>query len=136
LLVTEICVLLKVAISLWSIGARVPLYERWNGLKATPVADLVFVPFLLCGVLIGMPMFWFVYRLRATRGFMLFSTLTCIGLIALVAALSLDTTSLSTTELQHLSVDQILQIALLLVASVAPVSAFLGWYCAAQDTGG
>ena len=112
------------------------MHERWSGLKATPVGDVVLVPFLLCGVLLGVPVFWFVYRLRATRGFMLFSTLTCLGLIALVAALSLNTKSLSTTELQDVRVDQILRIALLLVASVAPVSAFLGWYCAAQDTGG
>ena len=130
LIVTAVCVLVRPANFLLTRLLLVLMDERWSVIKAMPVADAMLVPFVVCGALIGAPVFAWIRRLHATTGFLISSALTCLGLLALVAAFSLDTAPLTETELQHLSVGQIVRIGLLFVAVVPSVSAFLGWYWA------
>ena len=100
-----------------------------NSLPTEPAAEVVVFPCTLCGIVLGAAVFGFVCRRDATSGYFVFSILTCVGLLLLTTALSLDTASLKETELQHLRLNQVLRIVFLLVACAVPASAFLGWYC-------
>jgi hypothetical protein len=106
---------------------------RWqqtlSSLPTTPAADVVVLFGLFCGLLFGPAVFGFGYRLDEKRGYLLFALLSCVGLVALIIGLSLDTESLKETELQDLRADQIARFVLLWFACAVPVSAFLGWYC-------
>jgi hypothetical protein len=106
---------------------------RWqqtlSSLPTTPAADFVMFFGGFCGLLFGSAVFGLIHRLDEKRGYLLFALLSCIGLLALITALWLDTEPLKKTELRDLRADQIVRIVLLWFASVVPVSAFLGWYC-------
>lgn len=109
--------------------------DRWQQAvvgAADPAEGLVVFACVLGGVLIGPAIFGVAYCLGEKRGFVLFSTLLCLGLLALVAGLTLDTKPLRETELQNLQTSQITRAALLWFASIFPVSACLGWYAAAK----
>ena len=136
LLTTAVCLLSTVlhfrGTAMWA-HAKVRMGQTLSSLPTTPVAEVVAVPFLLCSVLIGVPVFRFTHHLGPTKGCLLFATLCCIGLIALIAVVSLNSESLNKTEMRQFGPDEILRIVLLLVAYIPPVSALLGWYCAASD---
>jgi undecaprenyl pyrophosphate phosphatase UppP len=112
---------------------RTRIQETWGYLPMTAAVNVVALPCLMFGVLIGVSVCWFACRTRSSRGFMLFAAMSCIGLLALTVAMSLDVRSLHDTELRELSVAQIVRIVLLLLGCVLPVSSGLGWYLGSLD---
>ncbi len=109
------------------------LQQTLMSLPVTPATDVVVLPLIVCGVLLGVPVFWLVRSLGETKGYFLFSVLSCLCLLALVVAFSINTESLDSTELQHLKFDQILRLVLFMIACVVPLSAILGWYSVCLD---
>ena len=109
-------------------GPQMSAGLSWSILSITPGNDILLISCLTSGLLLGVPVLWIANRFGATRGYLLFSILSCVSLLALIAVFSLDTEPLSDTEARDLSVDQILRIVLLSFVWVVPLSAFLGWY--------
>jgi hypothetical protein len=132
LLMTAVAVLCAFVVPwLTAIMSRVEIrwQETLSGLPVTPAADAAVFFGGFCGLLLGPAVFGIIYCFDEKRGYLLFAILSCVGILALVTALLLDTESLKKTELQDLSADQLARIVLLWFACVVPGSAFLGWYC-------
>jgi hypothetical protein len=73
------------------------------------------------------------YRLGARRGFLLFASLACIGVIAVTAALNLQFPPLSETKLKDLQIEQVLYVALLFLSAVAPLGSLIGWFASTEN---
>ena len=122
----------------WGMAAYDRVAIKWQQIASTlatdPADGMIFFLNAIVGVLLGAAVSTMVYRMNEKRGFLLFCGLSCVGLIALSAGLSLDTPPLNNTELRDLRFAQVARVELLWLACVVPVSAFLGWYCATLKT--
>lgn len=88
-----------------------------------------FVPLcVLISLGVGLAVAFTVYRLGNLKGFFVFGTLAAMGLIALVAAMTLDIQPLGETRLKHMTNTQSAFTLLVTHAIVLPAASFCGWY--------
>ncbi len=123
-------VLFAGAWGLWVVVSRLGISApNWNrGFKQTPADE--FLPTICIGssLLLGVLVALLIYRLRNERGFIVFAGLSCLCLLGLIFAFTIDNASLANTYMNDVTAEQVLRISLFSVAGVLPFSGFVGWY--------
>jgi hypothetical protein len=118
--------------SFWSL-LRFRTQQTSRHMPTSPAGEVIAIPCVIVGGLLGGLAFWLVNRLGAARGFLMFAAFLCVSLLFWVVALNLPVDSLWETEAGHLSLGQLAYAALLIAGTVLPIGAFLGWRFAELD---
>ena len=128
---TAACVVFAV-IGIWGAAAwshlTVRFVEVLTHLPTEPAGPVFAIPLLFSTLALGATLALLAHRLGSRNGYLLVATLAVTALFAFSAAACLDTPPLSSTDVQDVTSEQVLKLALLFVAYVPPLSAFLGWF--------
>jgi glucan phosphoethanolaminetransferase (alkaline phosphatase superfamily) len=133
LVVTAVCVLSAVAHYLgYAYVEEVIERTQYNnrGAAMMPALEFLSIPMFVCGLLLGTIVVWLVSRLSEQRAFWFFAFVSIVSLFLLIVALNLPGKSLTETKTSGLKPIHFVKVSLLLIGSVAPIGALIGWRCA------
>ena len=97
-------------------------------LPETRVSEVLPPLCVLGGILLGTILAAVIYKLDARKSFLLFGGVFFASLVTLVCALSLEIEPFRDTELQDMTLKQVLFGASMALTLILPAAALLGWY--------